>query len=288
MSGDITGDEAAWRDLIARFDLVANFDQAAAPWPEAENLGSTAVTSAQPGSAAGTDSATGNNGATGTDGATGPGIDQREASGPAAGTGERETGERGTGGGAPERGAAGPAAAADVGERAERAAAPDAAEDPAGTKTDVGGAETAAGTGGADTAAGPADPADPIGPAGAIPAEPAGGRRQPPGSHRARIVRPAFAPKTPADRDFDDAENDRYIPPPPPPLPTLDPVTKGAWVALCGGPAYLLLTTILGWQLSGLGALLAVMAFVGGFAVIVLRMGDGPSRGDDPDNGAVL
>jgi hypothetical protein len=38
----------------------------------------------------------------------------------------------------------------------------------------------------------------------------------------------------------------------------------------------------------GWAALLAVVAFVGGFAVVVLRLGDGPSRGQGPDNGAVL
>ena len=30
----------------------------------------------------------------------------------------------------------------------------------------------------------------------------------------------------------DDAADDHYVPPAPPPLPRLDPVTKGAWLAL--------------------------------------------------------
>jgi hypothetical protein len=46
--------------------------------------------------------------------------------------------------------------------------------------------------------------------------------------------------------------------------------------------------TFLSWSISGWAALAAVTAFVGGFAVVILRMGDGPSRGDGPDNGAVV
>jgi hypothetical protein len=116
---------------------------------------------------------------------------------------------------------------------------------------------------------------------------------------RARVIRPAATPPVPAPASSpgrpseadgaapEDAE-DHYIPPPPPPLPHLDPIAKGAWTALFGGPAYLLLTSFLGWSVPGWAALLAVMAFVGGFAVVVLRLGDGPSRGSGPDNGAML
>ena len=78
------------------------------------------------------------------------------------------------------------------------------------------------------------------------------------------------------------------MPPPPPPLPTLDPVAKGAWAGLFGGPAYLLVATSAGWALPGWAAFGAVAAFVGGFAVLVIRMGDKPSRGSGPDGGAVL
>jgi hypothetical protein len=123
-----------------------------------------------------------------------------------------------------------------------------------------------------------------------------------PGSDRARVIRPATPPSVPVPASAwpasasdagdaghgDDAEDEHYIPPPPPPLPHLDPIAKGAWAALFGGPAYLLLTSFLGWTVPGWAALLAVMAFVGGFAVVVLRLGDGPSRGAGPDNGAML
>jgi hypothetical protein len=94
----------------------------------------------------------------------------------------------------------------------------------------------------------------------------------------------------PRDDDLDDADN-RYIPPPQPPQPPqpkLDPVAKGAWIALFGGPGYLLLATLLSWQIAGWAALTAVMAFVTGFIVLVIRLGDGPSKRDGPDQGAVV
>ncbi len=100
-----------------------------------------------------------------------------------------------------------------------------------------------------------------------------------------RIIRPASAvppppPSASADEDF--------VPPVPPPLPTLDPVAKGAWVALFGGPAYLLIATMAGWAVPGWAAFLAVAAFVAGFATLVIRMGDRPPRDSGPDDGAVL
>jgi hypothetical protein len=112
---------------------------------------------------------------------------------------------------------------------------------------------------------------------------------------RARVIRQA-APAPPsaatdqavAGDDADDDEDDHFVPPPPPPLPQLDPVAKGAWTALFGGPAYLLLATLTGWGIPGWAALVAIAAFVGGFATLVIRMGDGPSRGDGPDSGAVV
>jgi len=86
----------------------------------------------------------------------------------------------------------------------------------------------------------------------------------------------------------DGSADEHYVPPPPPPLPKLDPVTKGAWLALFGGPLYLLIATAVGWNVSGLAAFLAVAAFVGGFAVLVFRMDNGGPRDSGPDDGAVV
>ena len=85
-----------------------------------------------------------------------------------------------------------------------------------------------------------------------------------------------------------DSQEEHYFPPPPPPLPKLDPLSKGAWVALFGGPAYLLIATAVGWTVPAVAAFLAIGAFVGGFAVLVLRMGDEPKNGSGPDDGAVV
>jgi hypothetical protein len=206
------GDEAAWRDLIARFDMPVSH-QDATPWPDRESLTSPAP---------------------------------------------------------------GPAPA-----------------DPAAA--DPGSAEPVSADAGApDTGTADPEAADP----GTVSPEAADPLR---GADRARVIRPATpypngisVPLPPADAaeagvagpDADDEEH--FIPPPPGPLPHLDSVAKGAWTALFGGPAYLLVATLLGWVVPGWAALLAVMAFVGGFAVVALRLGDRSSNDAGPDDGAVL
>jgi hypothetical protein len=177
--GGVTGDEAAWRDLVARFDMQADEHAGAVPWPDRENL-----TERPP------------------DGQNGHVV-------PGSGPGQRPGG-------------------------------------------------------GVDKA----DPAS--------------------GADRTRVIRPATPPRRPDPVPDTEDDEDHYVPPPPPPLPHLDPVAKGAWTALFGGPAYLVLASLIGWNVPGWAALLAVMAFVGGFAVVVMRLGDGPPRGEGPDNGAVL
>ena len=104
----------------------------------------------------------------------------------------------------------------------------------------------------------------------------------PPGPPQIRIVRPASAAPPPDDDD------DHFVPPVPPPLPRLDPASKGAWVALFGGPLYLLIAVMASWQVPNWAAFCAVAAFVGGFATLVVRMGDRPPRDSGPDDGAVV
>ena len=98
-----------------------------------------------------------------------------------------------------------------------------------------------------------------------------------------RIIRPANPAPVPADDD-----EEHFVPPPPPPLPRLDPLTKGAWVALFGGPADLLIAVMVDWQVPGWAAFCAVAAFVGGFATLVVHMGERPPRDSGPDDGAVV
>jgi hypothetical protein len=89
-----------------------------------------------------------------------------------------------------------------------------------------------------------------------------------------------------------DDDGEHFIPPAPPPLPKLDPLAKGAWAALFGGPGYLVLATAAGWSVSGFAAFCAVAAFVAGFAILVLRTNEpdakGPGGPDDGDDGAVV
>ena len=104
-----------------------------------------------------------------------------------------------------------------------------------------------------------------------------------PAPPQARIIRPAVPAPLPSAGD-----DEHYVPPDPPPLPRLDPMTKGAWAALFGGPGYLLLAVLLGWVVPSWAAFCAVGAFVGGFATLVVRMGDRPPDDSGPDDGAVV
>jgi len=86
----------------------------------------------------------------------------------------------------------------------------------------------------------------------------------------------------------DNPAEDHFVPPVPPPLPRLNPVTKGAWLALFGGPLYLLISTAVGSTISALAAFLAVAAFVSGFVILLLRMDNGRPPDSGPDDGAVV
>jgi hypothetical protein len=88
--------------------------------------------------------------------------------------------------------------------------------------------------------------------------------------------------------EVDQSTDEGYVPPHVPPQPKLDPVARGAWTALFGGPGYLLVATTLQWQVPGWAQLAAIIAFITGFVVLVSRLGDGPSRRDGPDQGAVV
>jgi hypothetical protein len=154
----------------------------------------------------------------------------------------------------------------------------------AGPESSAGGPENGAGgPGGA-----PGGPDDDAGTGAEAPGELPGSGIDPvpgviPAPPRIRIVRPATpVPPPPANDD------EHYVPPPPPPLPRLDPISKGAWAALFGGPAYLLLAVLVGWQIPSVVALIAVAAFVGGFTTLVLRMQDRPPTDSGPDDGAVV
>jgi hypothetical protein len=90
----------------------------------------------------------------------------------------------------------------------------------------------------------------------------------------------------PADGGEDPDEEDRFVPPEPAPIGRADPVTTLAWVCVIGGPLFLLLAALAWRTLPGWLLLSALVAFVGGFVLLVARMPGEPP--DDPDNGAVV
>jgi hypothetical protein len=238
-------EDAAWRDLVARFDAPLA-GQGPAPWPDREDV------PAEPAPQA--------NGADGPDGARGSDGKHRgpDAEGPGTEPGRHAAeGDHGR-------------HAAD-GDHGRHAAGPDRGlRGPNGRHTPDGLRDEPGGTGGRH------------------------GRLEPGAAHDPEVVqvprriRGPVARGVPADgRPAEDEEH--FIPPAPPPLPKLDPMAKGAWVALFGGPGYLMVATAAGWSVSGLAAFCAVAAFVAGFAILVLRMHDpGPGGPDDGDDGAVV
>jgi hypothetical protein len=320
-------EDAAWRELVARFaEPVATTEPA--PWPERENVpgplprstggtgGATggrgrheALRPQEPDAARGTESRRGDiprdpDGFHGADGPRGPGghrrTDGRRGTDGHGTDGRGTDGRRGAGGfpapdGSPDAGSAGSAPWPDA---PESTGEPGRAGGAAGTRDGRGprgeqdgearGAEGMRGFD--DEGARRAFRADRR-PGAHEPDVIQAARRERRGAAhgtRARRIRARKVPPPPVPED----DEGRYIPPEPPPLPKLDTVTKGAWAALFGGPAYLVVATAVGWSVPGIAAFLAVAAFVTGFAILVLRMnessGSGPGGPDGGDDGAVV
>ncbi|HEX4062764.1 MAG TPA: hypothetical protein VHY58_17235 [Streptosporangiaceae bacterium] len=239
-------EEAAWLELIGRFDAPADSADSPAPWPEREDL---------------------------------PGR------GETPGAGQASTGHEGLEA----------LKAAATGERSEtdeaREVSDDAPDGDGGSADRFGlGGRTHhddGAPGGVGTA--PEAERENLPPRHQGPADPgpwAGGRPGQP------VYRQFELPAPPSPRSWtapDDEDGGHYIPPPPPPLPNMSPVTKGAWVALFGGPAYLLVATLASWSVAGWALFLAIAAFIGGFTVLALRLGDHTDDTSDPDDdGAVV
>jgi hypothetical protein len=166
IGGEVSGDEAAWRDLIARFDVQEDLGKAGHPWPSVEDLPGTSL-------------------------ATPANTDQ-----------------------------------------------------------------------------GPADSTDPVTTA----------------DHADRVIHTA----DPRNYSPPEEEDERYVPEPLPPPAKLDSIAKAAWVAVIGGPAYLLIAGLfLNLTVSPVAAFTAVAAFIGGFVTLIVKAGD-RSRRDDDDDGAVI
>jgi hypothetical protein len=234
-------EDAAWRDLIARFAAPAA--DGPVPWPERENM--------------------------------------------PAPPGTKEAGD-GDGPGEPDGAVSGAARQAQAGPGDDPVAAKPEQE-PEGTGT-LG----AQGAGGIPKARGDGETADADRIWRALEAEGLLGQTEPDVIQATRRLSlpPAEwipVPAAAAEEEDEDEDEGHFVPPEPPPLPKLDPVTKGAWAALFGGPGYLMVATALHWSVPGYAAFCAVAAFVTGFALLVLRMNDpGPGGRGDGDDGAVV
>ncbi|MFE3205480.1 hypothetical protein ACWGR4_43425 [Embleya sp. NPDC055664] len=94
-------------------------------------------------------------------------------------------------------------------------------------------------------------------------------------------------PGPPVINELDEDPDEHFVPPPPPPLPKTDAATKIAWIALVGGPLYLLVSVLLGRAVGPWTSFAAFAAFTGGFVALVARMRRDRDE-DDPDDGAVV
>ncbi|MFI1579359.1 hypothetical protein [Embleya sp. NPDC020630] len=94
-------------------------------------------------------------------------------------------------------------------------------------------------------------------------------------------------PGPPVINELDEDPDEHFVPPPPPPLPKTDAATKIAWIALIGGPLYLLVSVLLGRAVGPWTSFAAFAAFTGGFVALVARMRRDRDE-DDPDDGAVV
>jgi hypothetical protein len=208
-------EDAAWLELVGRFDAPVSFPDSPPPWPERENLGEDKPPEGGPAD-------------------SGPATGSPAAGGPAAGS---------------------------LGPGSIVIWRSDSAGNGQGL---AGGHETA----GVPVRQGPAGGGSPPGGPGSP------GGQDPPVPWRAG----------PSSLD----EEEHYVPPPPPPLPSLSPIAKGAWLGLFGGPGYLVVATLAGWSISGLALFLSIAAFVAGFTILVLHLGDRDPGSDSDDDGAVV
>lgn len=104
---------------------------------------------------------------------------------------------------------------------------------------------------------------------------------------RSRVVRVQLDRDDPDDEDEVDDE-EHFVKPDPPELPRGDMLTKVAWAVMLLAIAYPVVSLATGWPLPGWAIALAVVAFIGGIVIHVLRIRD--PRSDEPgsDDGAVV
>lgn len=106
---------------------------------------------------------------------------------------------------------------------------------------------------------------------------------------RSRRARPRVSVvRLDADEPADETDDDEhYVRPEPPKLPRGDVLTKAAWAVMFLALAYPIAAVVLDWPLPGWLIALAVVVFIAGVVVHVVRIRD-PESGGDADDGAVV
>lgn len=104
---------------------------------------------------------------------------------------------------------------------------------------------------------------------------------------RSRVVRVRLDRDETGDEDETDDE-EHFVRPDPPELPRGDVLTKVAWAAMLLAVAYPVVSLAAGWPLPGWAIALAVVVFIAGIVIHVVRIRD--PRSDEPgsDDGAVV
>ncbi|MFI6032685.1 hypothetical protein ACIBBD_00610 [Streptomyces sp. NPDC051315] len=97
-----------------------------------------------------------------------------------------------------------------------------------------------------------------------------------------------YTPAEPSEADFGEDDEGHFVPPEPPPLPAADTTAKFAWLGVIGGPVLLLLSVLLGWDMTWWLATVGIGGFLGGFATLVMRMRPDDEDDGDPGRGAVV
>ncbi|HEX6447418.1 MAG TPA: hypothetical protein VF053_20145 [Streptosporangiales bacterium] len=105
---------------------------------------------------------------------------------------------------------------------------------------------------------------------------------------RSRVVRVQLDRDEPDDEDEPEDDEEHFVKPDPPELPRGDVLTKVAWAVMLLAIAYPIVSLATGWPLPGWAIALAVVVFIGGIVIHVLRIRD--PRSDEPgsDDGAVV
>ncbi|MFK4102473.1 hypothetical protein ACI2L1_20790 [Streptomyces sp. NPDC019531] len=97
-----------------------------------------------------------------------------------------------------------------------------------------------------------------------------------------------YSAPEPSEEDFAEDDEGHFVPPEPPPLPAADTTAKFAWLGVLGGPLVLLVSVLLGWEMTWWLATVGIGGFLGGFVTLVTRMRADDEDDGDPGRGAVV